>query len=346
MIFIYLMAGGSGSRLWPLSETTPKPLLELLPSGKTILEETISRIKTLNSETKIILGINKNHKKLFVDFLRKKKIENIDFLIEPSARDTAAAIIYLSYCLDNGEFGSKKDDVILATPCDQVLKDNSAFARAIEISIPSAKEGNLTTIGIKPSHPTTQYGYIKYSKEISNNVFKVESFFEKPNKKDAQKYMDSGLYWNSGTFVFSAKKMIEKSEKFCPEILNSVKKVFEISKNKTHPDNSFKEIPKISFDYAIAEKDKEVTMTKCDTEWRDLGNWKEIIDFFQEKGEIKNLNFEEYIAKNNAAISEKKVVFLGTEDLIVIDGPNGILIANRDSTTELKKYIKNTKSDI
>ena len=340
------MAGGSGSRLWPLSETTPKPLLKLLPSGRTILEETILRIQELNSEAKIILGINKNHKKLFDDFLKKNKIKDIDFLIEPTARDTAAAIIYLSYCLSKGEFGAKKNDLILATPCDQVLKDNSLFAESVKFSIPSAKKGSLTTIGIKPGYATEQYGYIKYSEEISDHVFKVESFFEKPNKIDAQKYIDNGLYWNSGTFIFSAAKMVEKSKKLCPEIFNAVKKTFEKSKNKTQPNDLFGKIPKTSFDYAIAEKDKEVTMTKCNTEWKDLGNWKEIIDFFREKGEIKNLNFEEYVAKNNAAISEKKVVFLGTEDLIVVDGPNGILIANKNSATELKKYIKNTKSDI
>ncbi len=343
MIFAYLMAGGSGSRLWPLSETTPKPLLKLLPSGKTILEETISRVKGLNDRTKIILGINEKHKTLFEDFLKEKGIQDIDFLTEPYSRDTAAAMIYLSFCIQNGEFGGTGNDIILATPCDQVLKNNSAFWKSVESSIPSAKKGYLNTIGIKPTEPTTQYGYIKYSEKISNDVFKVESFFEKPNKENAEKYINNGYYWNSGTFIFTAEKMIGKAKKLSPEVFGIVKEVFEKSQKKTEPNKLFEKIPKISFDYAIAEKDKEVAMTKCNTEWRDLGNWKEIIDFFHEKGEIKKLKFEEHIAKNNAAISEKKVVFLGTKNLIVIDGPNGILVADKNSATELKKYIKDTK---
>lgn len=340
------MAGGSGSRLWPLSETQPKPLLKLLPNGETILEETIKRIRSLKQETKIILGVNGSHEKLFKNFLKRKKIDNIDLLIEPCARDTAAAIIYFSYCLKNGEYGGSSESIVLATPCDQVLNDNNIFADAVTSLLDRAQEEKLMTIGIKPHFASTQYGYIKTSKEIMPNTFEVEKFIEKPNQKNAEQYIKDGMYWNSGTFLFPVKKIIKSSQGFCPKILEKVKKTFKQSQNKKKPAACFSEIPKTSFDYAIVEKESNIYMSKCDTKWRDLGNWKEVVDFFKEKGEIKNLKFEEFISKNNTAISEKKVIFLGTEDLIVVDGPNGILVANKDSATELKKYIKKTKSDI
>ncbi|MBT02251.1 hypothetical protein CL643_04010 [bacterium] len=346
MIFIYLMAGGSGSRLWPLSETHPKPLLKLLPNGKTILEETINRIDSLDQQTKIILGINSSHKKLFEDFLKRKKIKNIELLVEPCARDTAAAIIYFSYCLAKGEYGGSVESTVLATPCDQVLDSNDVFSDAVNSLLKLNAEKKLMTIGIKPHFASTQYGYIKTAKEIMPNVFSVEKFIEKPNQKNAKKYVNDGMYWNSGTFLFSVEKIIKSTEDFCPDLLEKVKKTFKKSKNKKEPAALFSEIPKISFDYAIVEREKDICMSKCDTRWRDLGNWKEVVDFFEEKGEIKNLKFEEFVSKNNTAISEKKVIFLGTEDLIVVDGPNGILVANKNSASELKKYIKKTKSDI
>ena len=346
MIFVYLMAGGSGSRLWPLSETHPKPLLKLLPNGETILEETIKRIGSLQQETKIILGINSNHEKLFKNFLKRKKIKNIDLLVEPCARDTAAAIIYFSYSLKNGEYGGSAESIVLATPCDQVLDDNNIFADAVTSLFNRANEKKLMTIGIKPHFASTQYGYIKTTKEITPNTFEVEKFIEKPNQKNAEQYIKDGMYWNSGTFLFSVEKIIKSSQDFCPEVLEKVEETFEKSQNKKEPAACFSEIPKTSFDYAVVEKEVNICMSKCNTKWRDLGNWKEVVDFFKEKGEIKNLKFEEFVSKNNTAISEKKVIFLGTEDLIVVDGPNGILVANKDSATELKKYIKKTKSDI
>ncbi|MCP4672882.1 MAG: mannose-1-phosphate guanylyltransferase, partial [Desulfobacula sp.] len=224
MIIPIILAGGSGTRLWPLSrQLYPKQLIDIY-NKKTMLQNTILRLKNLEDSGSPIVVCNEEHRFMTAEQLRKINIDPAAIILEPVGRNTAPAIAIAALkAMEKGQ-----DPTLLILPADHVIEKVSKFHDAIYSALEYADQGNLITFGIIPASPETGYGYIKKGELLNKDrdVCKIDSFVEKPDRKTAEKYLDSGFYtWNSGMFMFKASQIIYELETHAPQILQSCKKV-------------------------------------------------------------------------------------------------------------------------
>ena len=268
-----ILAGGSGSRLWPLSrELYPKQLLKI-NTDKSLLEMTYLRLLDITDEKNILSITNAKH---FSDV--KTQLSSIAkdpiLLSEPTQKNTAPAIsVSVKYLLDKG-----KDDVVLVVPSDHIIKDNKKFKEAVEKAKKLAKEDFIVTFGIKPTAPETGYGYIKSSKKAGDFAFKVDEFKEKPDAKTAAKYFkNKNYFWNAGIFMFKASVFMETLKQFAPEIYE-ITQEFNFKKDSAIEFTKFDKMPSISIDYAVMEKAKNIVNVPIDCGWNDLGSWDAIYE--------------------------------------------------------------------
>jgi len=336
-----ILAGGSGSRLWPLSrELYPKQLLKI-NTDKSLLEMTYLRLLSLMDEKNILSITNAKH---FSDV--KTQLSSISkdplLLSEPSQKNTAPAIsVSVKYLLDKG-----KDDVILVVPSDHLIKDEKAFKKSVESAKGLAEEGYIVTFGIKPDAPETGYGYIKSSKKNNDFSFKVEEFKEKPDKKTAEKYVKSGKYfWNSGIFMFKASVFMETLKQFAPEIYKIVQE-FDFAKNDSIEFTKFDKMPAISVDYAVMEKAKNIINVPVDCGWSDLGSWDAIYDINSKDkdGNVKIGTIQTENCKNSLLFSSNRLVAgVGLDDIILVETSDAILACKKDKTQDVKKVFDKLK---
>jgi mannose-1-phosphate guanylyltransferase/mannose-6-phosphate isomerase len=285
-----ILAGGSGSRLWPLSrELYPKQLLKL-NSDKSLLEATFERLGTLINYENIVSITNTKHAPDVKTQLNKIYPKSV-VLSEPTAKNTAPAIsVAVKYILDK-----YSDDVILVVPSDHLIKDNKAFKKTVEEGEKLAKKGYIVTFGIKPECAHTGYGYIKTSKMLSG--LKVDEFKEKPDEKTAKKYFESGNYfWNSGIFMFKASVFFTELKKHAPEIYTNLQD-FNFGQQDNIEYNLFDKMPNISIDYALMEKTKNIALVPLKSDWSDLGCWEAIYDI-DEKDKEKNVKVGNILAQD------------------------------------------------
>jgi len=262
-MFAIILAGGSGSRLWPLSrELYPKQLLNL-NADKSLLQSTFERLSKFMPASNIVSITNVKHTanvKLQLENISK----NISVLSEPLSKNTAPAIALATKFIQEKD----KDAIILVVPSDHLIEDNELFAQTVIKGEKLAKEGYIVTFGIEPSYPETGYGYINVLNQPVLDGFKVKEFVEKPDSETAQKYIDAKTYfWNSGIFMFKASTMIEEIKKLSPEIFN-VMGEFDFSESDTIEYNLFEKMPSISIDYAIMEKSDKIALVKLEIDLR------------------------------------------------------------------------------
>ena len=282
-----ILAGGSGSRLWPLSrELYPKQLLNIQTS-ESLLQSTFLRLKECVDPDKIISMTGVKHVpnvKYQLSFLTQNPV----VLSEPIAKNTAPAIILgTKYIVDTTDY----DPVIIVLPSDQTIKNTKSFTETVEAGEKIANEGYIVTFGIKPSYPETGYGYINTSDIKIKDGFKVSKFVEKPDVKTAEKYLNSGnYYWNSGIFMFKASVLLAEAKKYAPEIYENLKN-FNFKKSSEIPFTEFDKMPSISIDYAIMEKSDNIALVELNSGWNDLGSWKSIYDISNkdENGNVKKV---------------------------------------------------------
>ena len=268
-----ILAGGSGSRLWPLSrELYPKQLLNLI-SDKSLLQATFERLKVCMPEEDIISITNTKHVSN-VKMQLSSLTQNPVVLAEPVAKNTAPAIVLATkYIMQK----SVSDPIIIVVPSDHLIKDNEKFLSTVQKGKKLAQDGYIVTFGIKPNYPETGYGYINTSKEIGNG-YKVKEFVEKPDFETAQKYLQEGtFYWNSGIFMFKASTLLNEAIKHAPDIAK-VSEEFDFTENNQIPFVNFDKMPNISIDYAIMEKSNKIALVKLESDWNDLGSWQSIYD--------------------------------------------------------------------
>ena len=312
-----ILAGGSGSRLWPLSrELYPKQLLKI-NTDKSLLEMTYLRLLNLMDEKNILSITNAKH---FSDVRTQLSSISKDPLLlsEPAQKNTAPAIsVSVKYLLAKG-----KDDVILVVPSDHLIKDEKAFKKSVEKAEQLAKDGYIVTFGIKPTAPETGYGYIKSSKKNNDFSFKVDEFKEKPDKKTAEKYFKSGKYfWNAGIFMFKASTFMETLKKFAPDIYN-ITQEFDFTKNESIEFTKFDKMPSISIDYAVMEKAENIINVPVDCGWNDLGSWDAIYDINSKDkdGNVKIGTIQAENCKNSFLFSSNRLVAgVGLEDVILVE---------------------------
>lgn len=334
-MFGVILAGGSGSRLWPMSrELYPKQLLNLC-AEKSLLQSTFELLNKFIPASEIISVTNSKHQSN-VKMQLGELCDSPIILAEPISKNTAPAIAICSkYILET----SDKDETILVVPSDLLIKENEKFKQTILSAQKFVDEGKIVTFGIKPTYPETGFGYIH---SIDGNVTK---FTEKPDKETVLTYLkDKNYYWNSGIFMFKVSTIMKELEKHCPNIVNILQNI-KCSDNKISF-TEFDKMPNISIDYALMEKSDNIAMVELQSDWKDLGSWKSIYEV-SPKDENNNVFVGHVLdkgSKNSFVYSSSKLVAtIGLEDTVVIETEDAILACKKDKTQEVKQIYETLK---
>ena len=345
-----VLAGGSGTRLWPMSRSMyPKQFLPLLGAEESMLQLTIQRLDGLANLDKPILLCNDEHRFLAEEQLRQIGIETKGLILEPVGRNTAPAIAVAAF----HALKSSEDALLLVLAADHDIKNIKVFHDAIDKAVDLAKQGKLVTFGIVPDHPETAYGYIQSGEALSAGVFTINKFREKPDLETAQSYLSSGDYlWNSGMFVFKAKAYLEELEKFRPELYQASRLAYEASAQDLNfirlDEKLFSECPSESIDYAVMENTTNAAVVSLDAGWNDLGSWESVYKDASVDGNqnaITKGTDAVCVDTNNSYINggSRLITTLGVENLIIIDTPSALLIADRSKIDSLKQLINELK---
>ena len=336
-----ILAGGSGSRLWPLSrELYPKQLLKI-NSDKSLLEDTFLRLANIMPNENIISITNTKHAG-DVRMQLSSIASDCTILSEPVGKNTAPAIaVSVKYILDN--YG---DDIILVVPSDPLIKDSEKFKESILEAEKLAELGYIVTFGVKPTSPNTGYGYIKTLPMQNNIGFNVDKFKEKPDEKTAQEYVKDGSYfWNAGIFMFKASVFMKALEEHAKEIYNILGELN--LKGKAEIDYmTFDKMPSISVDYAVMEHAKNIALVPLKSDWSDLGCWGAIyeVDDKDEDGNVKIGHTIAQECKNSLLYSSTRLVAgVGIEDMIIVETPDAILACSKNKAQEVKKVYEKLK---
>lgn len=344
-MFGIILAGGSGSRLWPLSrELYPKQLLNI-SGDKSLLQATFERLSKFMPAKNIISVTNTKHTsnvRMQLETLSK----DISVLSEPLSKNTAPAIALATKYIEQNT--KEKDPVILVVPSDHLIKNTKHFISTVEKGEKLAKEGYIVTFGIEPDYPETGYGYINILNQHILKGFKVKEFVEKPDTKTAQKYIEAKTYfWNSGIFMFKASTMIEEIKKLAPEIAKTMEE-FDFSNTDKIDYNLFDKMPNISIDYAIMEKSDKIALVKLESDWNDLGSWQSIYDV-SNKDSNHNVMIGHVLdegSKNSFVYSSSKLVAtIGLEDTVIVETEDAILACKKDKTQDVKKIFDKLKKE-
>lgn len=341
-----ILAGGSGSRLWPLSrELYPKQLLKI-NTEKSLLEGTYLRLLSFIDEDKIINVTNQKHYsdvKSQLDEISKKNV----LLAEPTSKNTAPATsVCVKYILDkNG------DDLVLIVPSDHLIKNDKLFRETIKIGEKYANDGYIVTFGAKPTSPQTGFGYIKIGKDFKNEKKEKEAYLaaefkEKPDEKNAKKYFKSGKYfWNSGIFLFKASIFMDALKKYAPDIYEVLSE-FNFKKENSIDFMKFDKMPNISIDYAVMEHVKNLVVIPLKSDWNDLGCWESIYDI-NKKNKDGNVNIGNVISKDckNSMLysSQRLIAGVGLDNILLVETADAILVCDKNKTQEVKEVYEQLK---
>ena len=338
-----ILAGGSGSRLWPLSrELYPKQLLNI-QNSESLLQETFLRLQTCIPASNIVSMTGVKHYSN-VYYQLSQYVEKPKVLSEPISKNTAPAIVLGSKYISEI---SQEDPVILVVPSDHVIKNTEDFIKTVKIGEKLAEQGYIVTFGIKPTYAETGYGYINTDSKISEDSYKVKCFVEKPNKDLAEKYVaDGNYYWNSGIFMFKASTLLSETSTCAPEIYSLLKN-FDFTKSSEILFNEYDKMPNISIDYAVMEKSEKIALVQLKSDWNDLGSWKSIYDVSKkdEHGNVKIGHVLDEGSKNSFVYSSSKLVAtIGLEDVVVVETEDAILACKADRAQDVKKLYDTLKT--
>ncbi|MBQ3311950.1 mannose-1-phosphate guanylyltransferase/mannose-6-phosphate isomerase [bacterium] len=342
-MYSLILAGGSGSRLWPLSrELYPKQLLNL-NMEQSLLQSTFQRLACFTPSENIISITNAKHvsnvKYQLQDMCKKPIV-----LAEPIGKNTAPAIAVATKYIKT--VSKENDPVILVVPSDHLIKNLAAFKTTVMRGEKLAKEGYIVTFGIQPSYPETGYGYINVENEKLLDGFKVKQFVEKPDAVTAQKYIDEGsYYWNSGIFMFKVSTFLNELQNTNKEIFDNLNN-FDFSKSIEIPYVQFNKMPSISVDYAVMEKSNKIALVKLESDWNDLGSRQAIYDVSEKdsNGNVFVGNILDEGSKNSFAYSSSKLVStIGLEDTVVVETEDAILVCKTDNTQDVKLIYERLK---
>lgn len=336
-----ILAGGSGSRLWPLSrEEYPKQLLSI-DNNTSLLQQTFDRLMRFIKPYDILTITNIKHYQDIKLQLNKIDKQNV-VLAEPLGKNTAPAI---ACSLEYFKQKNIEDDIVIILPSDHLIKDYIAFDKTVRMAMPLADMGYIVTFGIKPTYPETGYGYIKTIKPLQDG-FIVDRFVEKPDIDTAKKYLKSGeYYWNGGIFMGKISTFLNEFQKFTPEISTQLEKLDFIT-NSQIDYSIYENMPSISIDYAIMEKSDKVALVELQSDWNDLGSWQSIYNI-KEKDEDGNVLTGKVVTdnvKNSFIYSQKEVVAVsGLENIILVETEDAIMACKLDESQNVKNLYEKLK---
>ncbi len=347
------MAGGIGSRFWPLSRTRkPKQFLDILGIGKTLLQQTYDRFAQIIPKENIFIVSNEEYLEIILEQLRGIKPEQV--LLEPMRRNTAPCIAYANYKIREIE----PDANIVVAPSDHLIMKEADFLNVVEKGLDFiTKDDVLLTLGIQPSRPETGYGYIQINgnKEaivVNESFRKVKTFTEKPDLKMATLFIESGdFFWNSGIFLWSLKSITSAFNRYLSEVDSLFKEGIGVYNTPDEHDFISKTYPKcknISIDYGIMEKAENVYVLCSDFGWSDLGTWGSLYDMSgkdKDSNAIQGKNVFMYDSENCIINlpNEKLAVIQGLNDYIIVDSDNILLICRKEDEQKIKNFVNDVK---
>lgn len=352
MIVPVILAGGSGTRLWPLSrQSYPKQFLHLVDQQYTMLQLTIKRLENLSKQVlPPIIVCNENHRFIVAEQLRQIDIEQASIILEPFAKNTAPAITLAA--LQAQELYPEQNVSLLVLSADHYIADISAFQHSILLAEQQAQLEKMVVFGVKPTEPHTGYGYIQLGEQIKEkSTYKLDKFVEKPDLQTAEHYISSQNYlWNSGMFMFQTQLFLQELKLHQADIYQCCINAWQ---HKTTDldfirigSQKFQQCPENSIDYAIMENTAQGVVVCLDVGWNDLGSWSSLWQSNQ-KDENQNVIFGDVLAeqsqRNYIYSSSRLVTVLGVEDLIVVETKDAVLIAHQDKSQEIKKVVEQLK---
>ena len=345
-LYAVIMAGGVGSRFWPRSkERKPKQLIRIF-GDNTMIQDTVKRMEGLIEPKNIFVITNKVQKSRVIEQLPQLPEENI--VDEPFGKNTAACIGLASILIK----AKNNEAVIVTLPSDHLIKDDEEFRKCLKNAADFAYNSKgLVTIGITPNRPETGYGYIQFDeKEVSNNVYKVLTFAEKPNLETARRFIESGDFlWNAGIFIWRVDSILEEIKNFLPDLhdgLLEIESAIGTTDFEKQLVSVYGQLKSVSIDYGVMEKAQNVFLTKADFYWNDVGSWEAVYEVAEKDEEGNALVGDVYTEKTfgSYVFSPKKfVATIGVENLIIIDTHEALLVCNRDNAQEVRQIVEYLK---
>ena len=324
-----ILAGGKGTRLWPLSrEEFPKQFLKIF-DDKSLLQETLERALLFSKPEEVYIVTNEKYRFMVIQHIKELDVEIPDdnVILEPLAKNTLPAIFYgVKTIIENDG-----NDIVAVLPSDHLIRVNDSYIKAFENAQKLAKS-YLVTFGIKPTKPHTGYGYIKPGEPLEGG-FKVEKFVEKPDYETAKRYVEEGYLWNSGMFMFSTDVFMEECIKHAPEVVMAFEEDVETAYERT---------PDISIDYGLMEKTDKAAVVPLNVFWSDVGSFDAIYEIMEKdenenavKGEVVSID-----SKNNLIVGESLIATIGIENAIIVDSGDAILVCSREESQKVKDIVR------
>lgn len=338
--YAIIMAGGVGSRFWPVSTTEfPKQFHDMLGSGETLIQKTFSRLAKLIPAENILVLTNEKYNDLVLEQL--PMVTQKQVLLEPAMRNTAPCILYASLKIQK----QNPDALMVVAPSDHWIEDENAFAINLQQCFDFCKKENaLMTLGIQPTFPNTGFGYIEFDKTDDNPIKKVSQFREKPDYETAKSFLEQGNFlWNGGIFIWSAKSIAEAFEKFQPQMNALFQKGFEsynTENEKQFINDNYALAENISIDYAVMEKANNVYVLPATFDWNDLGTWGQLHEKLTKDENNNGIINAKVVIEN----SSNNIIRSDADKLIVVDGLHDYIIVDKEGI--LLIYPKSKEQDI
>ncbi|MDD5512420.1 MAG: sugar phosphate nucleotidyltransferase [Candidatus Omnitrophica bacterium] len=339
MTYCIILAGGVGSRFWPLSRyNKPKQFLKF-SFGKSLIAQTLARVAPLAKKENIYIATNKDYARELKSCLKAKDISGVKFFYEAQGRNTFPSIAVLTKRI----YDSDKDALILVCPSDHCIEQENKFLKGIRRGLRAAESGWIVTLGVVPLGAETGYGYIQTGvrlKGAQEELFKVRKFIEKPSLEKARKFIKhGGYYWNAGIFIFRARVLLEEIRKVSlPDY-----RLLEGITGEPSLKRAWTRLSATSIDYAVMEKTDKIALIPAEFPWSDLGSWKSLEPFMKKdiKGNIMRKNSLDLDSRNIVSWSGKRLlVTLGLNDLIIVDTDDALLVCSKDRAQDVKKIVE------
>jgi mannose-1-phosphate guanylyltransferase len=350
--YVIIMAGGVGSRFWPLSRREkPKQFIDIVGSGETLIQSTYRRFKKCCPEKNIFVVTSADHRDMVIDQL---EIDPSRVLLEPFRRNTAPCLAYGTFRI----LKENPDAIITVTPADHLIVKEDVFTDVINTCVKFAHDADaLVTLGIKPDRPETGYGYIQSDQKKPvkgyQGLLKVKTFTEKPDLELAKVFLESGdFYWNSGIFIWNIKAIMKAFERYLPDmfhVFDEGRTYFGTKEESSFIGKTYAECRNISIDYGIMEKADNVYVMGTDIGWSDLGTWSSLYDHTSlDKSKNAVIRGEVFSYENHGNIFNitpgKVAVIQGLKDYIVVDSDNVLLIVKKEEEQNIKQFLEDLKN--
>lgn len=347
MLLPVVMAGGSGTRLWPLSRTLfPKQFLSLTSSA-TMLQETLQRLTPLAHQPAFII-CNQEHRFIVAEQLRKATLANSGIALEPVGRNTAPAVAIAALHARAND----NDPLLLVLAADHVIAQPAAFCQAVQAAMPLAEQGKLVTFGIVPTAAETGYGYIQQGVAAGQGASTVAAFVEKPDLELAQQYVAEGCYlWNSGMFLFKASVYLHELSLHCPQMVEQCQRALQLAQDdldfiRLDPE-AFAACPDDSIDYAVMEKTSNAVVMPLDASWSDVGSWSALWEVSEKDAQGNVLQGDVLTEQTHNSFiyaQHRLTATVGIDDVVVVETKDAVLVAHKNRVQDIKGIVNQLKA--